>query len=177
MKKWIYIFLGSLLIIMLLVGCTKQSTPTSESSSSVLETPVVTTTQETTAIPEPQPIYAGQIKEGTYTINVLSSSSMFRVVDAQLIVADGAMTCIMTMSGKGYGKLYMGTGAEALADTEDHTIPSVINTEGAVTFEVPVEALDMDIDCAAWSIRKESWYDRVLVFQSALIPKEAIISE
>ena len=78
MKKWINIFLGSLLVTLLLIGCTKQSTPTSESSSAVLETPVVTTAQETTAIPDPQPIYAGQIKEGTYTINVLSSSSMFR---------------------------------------------------------------------------------------------------
>ncbi len=29
------------------------------------------------------------------------------------------------------------------------------------------------IDCAAWSIRKEKWYDRVLVFESALIPAEA----
>jgi hypothetical protein len=177
MKKWIKIFLGPLLVTLLLVGCTTQGAPTSKPLSSTLETPAGTTAQETAAMPEPQPIYAGQIKEGTYAINVLSSSSMFRVVDAQLTVADGAMTCIMTMSGKGYGKLYMGTGEEALADTEDHMIPSVINADGAVTFEVPVEALDMDIDCAAWSIRKESWYDRVLVFQSAQIPAEAIISE
>jgi hypothetical protein len=119
------------------------------------------------------PIYADQISEGTYIISVLSSSSMFRVVDAQLTVLDGAMTCAITMSGKGYGKLYMGTGEEALADAEETHIPSVITQEGAVTFEVPVEALDADIDCAAWSIRKEKWYDRVLVFESALIPAEA----
>ncbi|HWR23790.1 MAG TPA: hypothetical protein VN366_10000 [Feifaniaceae bacterium] len=123
------------------------------------------------------PIYADQIAEGAYAIEVLSSSSMFRVVDAQLRVKDGAMTCVMTMSGQGYGKLYMGTGEQALADTEEHTIPSVINADGAVTFEVPVEALDMDIDCAAWSIKKESWYDRVLVFQSAPIPADAIAAE
>ena len=123
------------------------------------------------------PIYADQISEGTYAIEVSASSSMFRVVDAQLTVKGGTMTCVITMSGKGYGKLYMGTGEQALADTEDHTIPSVINAEGAVTFEVPVEALDFNIDCAAWSIKKESWYDRVLVFQSALIPAEAIAAE
>ena len=177
MKKWMFILLGSLLATLLFVGCMAQSTPTSEPSPSALETPAGTTTPEPAATPEPQPIYAGQITEGTYAIKVLSSSSMFRVVDAQLKVANGAMTCIITMSGQGYGKLYMGTGEEALADTEDHTIPSVINAEGAVTFEVPVEALDVDIDCAAWSIKKESWYDRVLVFQSALIPAEAITAE
>ncbi len=134
---------------------------------------------EPTPAPTPEliPIYANRIVEGTYAIEVLSSSSMFRVVDAQLTVKNGAMTCVMTMSGQGYGKLYMGTGEQALADTEDHTIPSVINAEGAVTFEVPVEALDFNIDCAAWSIKKESWYDRVLVFQSALIPAEAIAAE
>lgn len=127
-----------------------------------------------TPIPELTPIYAGQIAEGTYAIEVSASSSMFRVVDAQLTVKDGAMTCVITMSGKGYGKLYMGTGEQALADTEAHTIPSVINAEDEVTFEVPVEALDQNIDCAAWSIKKELWYDRVLVFQSASIPADAI---
>ncbi len=127
-----------------------------------------------TPTPELTPIYASQIAEGTYAIEVSASSSMFRVVDAQLNVKEGTMTCVITMSGKGYGKLYMGTGEQALADTEAHTIPSVINAEDEVTFEVPVEALDKNIDCAAWSIKKESWYDRVLVFQSALIPADAI---
>jgi hypothetical protein len=169
MKKWMFILSASLLAALLFGGCGAQSTPTSEPLPSALETPA------DTAVPEP--IYAGQIAEGIYAIEVLSSSSMFRVVDAQLKVSNGAMTCIITMSGQGYGKLYMGTGEEALADTADHTIPSIINAEGAVTFEVPVEALDMDIDCAAWSIKKESWYDRVLVFQSALIPAEAIAAE
>ena len=127
-----------------------------------------------TPTPELTPIYASQIAAGTYAIEVSASSSMFRVVDAQLNVKEGTMTCVITMSGKGYGKLYMGTGEQALADTEAHTIPSVINAEDEVTFEVPVEALDKNIDCAAWSIKKESWYDRVLVFQSALIPADAI---
>ncbi|MGI6239812.1 MAG: hypothetical protein ACOYI5_09340 [Christensenellales bacterium] len=123
--------------------------------------------------PEIPPVYAHQLAEGTYAIQVRSSSSMFRVVDAQLTVAEGEMTCVLTMSGKGYGMLYMGTGEEALLDLEEMFIASVITEEGAVTFEVPVEALDMDIDCAAWSIRKERWYDRVLVFESIDIPAEA----
>lgn len=130
-----------------------------------------------TPTPGPAPVYANQIAPGTYAIEVSSSSSMFNVVDAQLTVKDGVMTCLVTMSGKGYGKLYLGTGEQALADSEENMIPSVITADGAVTFAVPVEALDMDIDCAAWSIKKESWYDRVLVFQSALIPADAILAE
>lgn len=120
------------------------------------------------------PLSADQIAEGTYSIEVESSSSMFRVVDAQLTVADGAMTCVMTLSGTGYGKLFMGTSDEAAQATEDQCIPFVENAEGAYTYEVPVEQLDADTDCAAWSIRKEKWYDRTLVFSSSLIPADSI---
>lgn len=120
------------------------------------------------------PIPGARIADGTYPIEVKSSSSMFRIVDAQLTVAEGAMTAVLTLSGTGYGKLYMGTGKEALLDAEENYIPFVENEEGAYTYEVPVEALDIDTDVAAWSIRKETWYDRTLVFESALIPAEAI---
>ena len=65
------------------------------------------------------PLYAENIKEGTYPINVSSSSSMFRVVDAQLTVKDGAMSVVLTLSGQGYEKLYVGTSEEALADSDD----------------------------------------------------------
>ena len=120
------------------------------------------------------PLSADQIAEGTYGIEVESSSSMFRVVDAQLTVADGAMTCVMTLSGTGYGKLFMGTSEEAAQAADDQCIPFVENSEGAYTYEVPVEQLNADTDCAAWSIRKEKWYDRTLVFSSSLIPEESI---
>lgn len=135
---------------------------------------------ETTGAQEPAqaaPVYADQIKEGTYAIDVSSSSSMFRIVDAQLTVKDGQMSAVLTLSGTGYLKLYMGTGEEALADTDDKCIYYVEDGEGKYTYEVPVEALNTDIDCAAWSIKKEMWYDRVLVFQSARIPEDAIISK
>ena len=96
-----------------------------------------------------------------------SSSNMFRSVDAQLIVENGSMHCVMTLSGTGYGKLFMGTGDEAAAASEADFIPYVENAEGKYTYDVPVEALDEDTACAAWSIRKEQWYDRTLVFESA----------
>lgn len=120
------------------------------------------------------PIYGSQIQDGTYKIGVTSSSSMFRIIDAQLTVAGGEMSAVLTLSGTGYEKLYMGTGEEALADTDDKCIYFVENAEGKYTYQVPVAALNEEIDCAAWSIRKETWYDRVLVFESSLIPADAI---
>lgn len=121
------------------------------------------------------PITAKQLNEGTYEIEVESSSSMFKVTKCVLTVKDGKMSAHMTMSGDGYGKLFMGTGEEALKATEDSYIPAV--AEGDVgTFVVPVEALNVETDCAAWSIRKEKWYDRTLVFLADSIPEEAFVA-
>ena len=114
------------------------------------------------------PVYAESIKDGVYSIKVDSSSSMFSIEECELTVADGKMTAVMTMGGTGYLYLYMGTGEEAVAATEEDYIPFVENEEGAHTFEVPVEALDMGVDCAAFSKKKEKWYDRTLVFLSLI---------
>lgn len=120
------------------------------------------------------PVYASQIADGTYAIEVSSSSSMFRIVDAQLTVAGREMTAVLTLSGTGYEKLYMGTGEEALVGSDDTCIYFVEGAEGQYTYEVPVAALERETDVAAWSIRKQTWYDRVLVFQSSSLPGDAI---
>ena len=118
-------------------------------------------------------IYADALKDGSYNIEVSSSSSMFRIVDCELIVSDGEMSAVMTLSGTGYEKLFMGTGEEALTAPDEDCIYFVEDNEGMYTYTVPVEALDTEIDCAAWSIRKQQWYDRTLVFESAGLPEEA----
>lgn len=82
----------------------------------------------------------------------------------------------MTLSGQGYGKLYMGTGEAAEKASESDFIPFVVNNEGKYTYEVPITALDQDTDCAAFSIRKQKWYDRILVFESAELPDSAFQS-
>ena len=38
---------------------------------------------------------------------------------------------------------------------------------------VPVDALNKEIDCAAFSKRKQQWYGRKLVFRADSLPKEA----
>lgn len=167
MKKMISLLLLSLLTLSLLTGC-GQAEPTTEET-----TPPAPTAEEDPLVPIP----ASQIADGTYEITVDSSASMFRVVRCVLTVEGDTMTATMTMSGQGYGFVYMGTGEEALQDTEDTYIPFVLDSEGAKTFTVPIEALDQETDCAAWSIRKEKWYDRVLVFESDQLPAEALILE
>ena len=107
--------------------------------------------------------------EGKYFIDVDSSSAMFKVVSAVLNVENGEMTADLTLSGQGYGYLYMGTGEEAQQAPAEEYITYTEGADGAYTYTVPVAALDQEIDCAAWSIKKEAWYDRVLVFRSETI--------
>ena len=64
-------------------------------------------------------------------------------------------------------------GEEALEASEDAYISYEEDPQGNHTFTVPVEALDKGIDCAAFSKKKEKWYDRTIVFESASLPDEA----
>lgn len=112
------------------------------------------------------PLTANDLEEGDYKVQVASSSSMFRITDATLHVKGGEMTCDLTMSGTGYGKLFMGTGEAAAKADEKDCIPYRDNDEGTHSFTVPVEALDAEVPCAAWSIKKQAWYDRTLVFMA-----------
>ena len=112
---------------------------------------------------EPNPGNTKTLPDGTYTIEVSSSSSMFRVVNCELTVADGKMTAVLTLSGTGYTKMFVGTAAEA-DKAADGFIDFVENAEGKYTFTVPVEALDQELSYAALGTK---WYDRTLVFQSA----------
>lgn len=121
-----------------------------------------------------EPVYAGEIKDGVYPVKVDSSSNMFQVTGCELTVRDGRMTAVMTMGGTGYLKLFMGTGEEAAKAGEEDFIPYRETEDGLHTFQVPVEALDMGIDCSAFSKKKEKWYDRVLVFRADSLPADAI---
>ena len=115
---------------------------------------------------EEAPEAVGKLADGVYTIDVESSSSMFKVVKAELTVEGGKMGAVLTLSGTGYEKLYMGTGEEAAGASEEEMIPFVEDAEGAYTYTVPVEALDQPVNCAAFSRKKQQWYDRELTFLS-----------
>ncbi len=153
----------------------KSGTETAESASAddQIATAAEMTTPEDVVEDWMQPINGNQIQDGVYDIKVDSSSSMFNILDCQLLVQDGNMTAVMTMSGTGYLYLYMGTGEEAVQASEDTYIPYKENAEGAHTYTVPVEALDKGIACAAFSKNKEKWYDRTLVFRADSLPTGA----
>ena len=153
----------------------KSGTETAESASAddQIATAAEMTTPEDVVEDWMQPINGNQIQDGVYDIKVDSSSSMFNILDCQLLVKDGNMTAVMTMSGTGYLYLYMGTGEEAVQASEDTYIPYKENAEGAHTYTVPVEALDKGIACAAFSKNKEKWYDRTLVFRADSLPTGA----
>lgn len=142
---------------------------TAESKNAVAEG--AQTVPDGLVIPEDMtPIYADSLKDGEYNIKVDSSSSMFTVTDCVLTVSEGKMTARMTMGGTGYLYLFMGKGENA---SEDGYIPFKEDTDGTHSFTVPVEGLDMGIDCAAFSKKKEMWYDRTLLFRADSLPADA----
>ena len=122
-------------------------------------------------------IYADDINDGTYSIEVKSSSSMFKIIDCELTVSGGKMTAVMTLSGTGYEKLFLGTREEADNAPDSEFFYFTETDEGKYCYKIPVEALDKEISCAGFSIRKQKWYDRTLVFKSETLAEEALKSE
>ncbi len=119
------------------------------------------------------PLYASSLLEGVYPVTVDCSSSMFRIADCLLTVQGGAISARLTMGGKSYGWVYPGTAQEAAAADHANHIPAQFDENGATVFEIPVQGLDMGIPCAAFSLNKELWYDRTLVFRSDSLPLSA----
>lgn len=120
------------------------------------------------------PIAGGVVKDGTYDIEAESSSPFFKIKGAKLTVRDGKMTAAIGLDSKSYPLVYMGTGEQA-ADAPGN---DYIAFDGDTwTFTVPVEALDAEIDCAAWSKRRKQWYDRKLMFYAATLPADALLVE
>lgn len=128
---------------------------------------------ETEEAEDVTPIYSDSLNNGTYDIEVTSSASMFKIVKCELTVSDSDLTAVMTLSGKGYEKLYLGKIEQAEAASDEDYIYYAEDAEGKYTYTVPVEALDLGIDCAAYSFKKQQWYDRVIVFESSSLPEEA----
>lgn len=156
------------------------------------------------------PIYPDALREGTYSIEMKSSSSMFRAEHCRLIVSGGKLCAVLPMSSRSYSWLYAGSAQEAAgAQPGEYIAPldpygealssekaelsggSLLSGEEPLsgktgagepetpdqlplpTFLLPIEALDQGIPCAAYSAKKERWYDRTLLFRSDSLPPEA----
>ena len=112
----------------------------------------------------------GVLEDGTYTAEFDTDSSMFHVNEANdgkgvLTVKDGEMTIHVSLSGKGFLNLFMGSaedakkdGAELLEPTTDTVTYSDGESEEVYGFDIPVPALDKEFDVALIG-EKGTWYD------------------
>ncbi len=124
---------------------------------------------------EGRPVSAEDVRNGTYEIEAETlNSSMFRIVGCTLTVTDEAMTARVTLSGRGFGKLYPGRGADAENEDESAFSPFGEDEEGRHVFDIPVSALDVPVPVAGWSIKRERWYDYDVVFRSDSLPDGAV---
>ena len=107
------------------------------------------------------------LTDGSYHVDVETNASMFKVTDCILTAEKGQMYAVITLSGTGYDKLYMGTAADAAKATAKDYISYVVNEAGQYTYKIPVESLDKGIAVAAHAVRSDKWYDRTLTFVSS----------
>ena len=119
------------------------------------------------------PIRAADVNEGSYRIEVRSSSTFFRVEKAVLHVKDGKMTADLTLSSSSYKFIYPGTAEEAAAaDLKAYT--KLKERDGQGSFTIAVSGLNEEIPCAAFSKKKKCWYDRNLLLDAGTLPREAL---
>jgi len=120
------------------------------------------------------PVLASDVEEGTYQIDVASSSSMFRIEKTELTVKYGVMTAELTMSGKGYSNVAMLSAKDATSLSSLEGTTPKLDANGKYVFTVPVESLNTELLCSAFSKKKQKWYERRVVFYSEKIPAENI---
>ena len=163
------------------------SEPTTIVTTSITETTTIVTSEQTTetqtehaTAPQNEVGYEGmtevsadKLNMGNYYISVDSSSSMFKIAECILHVGEDGMNADIIIDSKSYDALFMGTEEEANASDESVRITYTENESGQSVFNVPVEALDKEIQCAALSAKKQQWYGRTLVFRADSLPDTA----
>ena len=115
------------------------------------------------------PVYGQDVADGTYKIEAASNSQYFKIADAELTVKDGEMTAKITIPSMSYLNVYMGTAKDAVAAKKSELI-GFKEVNNQTVFTVPVEALDKEIDIAAFSKARKKWYDRKVVFDASSLP-------
>jgi hypothetical protein len=134
------------------------------------------TLQDGTLIYGMTPVYPEDIKEGVYNAEALSSSQFFKITNAELDVKDGRIKALITLSSTSYAYVYPGTAAEAgLADRSEWIAAD--ESSGFGQFSIEAEALNKEMPCAAYSKKKNKWYDRDIVFLASSLPADAILTE
>lgn len=165
MKK-ISVILLTLFLIGTLVGCGASAAGTESSAASENTSGAASDSTETTAA-------ESTLADGIYTVEVDTDSTMFtfnEAVDGKgtLTVEDGVMTVHISLVSQNIVNLYLGTaedaakdGAELIEPTLDTVTYSDGYSEEVYGFDIPVSALDTEIDVAIIGT-KGTWYDHVI---------------
>ena len=120
---------------------------------------------------------SGMPADGTYEITADTDSSMFRVEACTLTVAAGEMTAAVSLPGQGFSRLYFGAAEDAASAPADQIYEYYLNDDGLYTFDIPVEALEKEIQVAAFGHRRDTWYDHTVVFHEPTAgPLESVSS-
>ena len=130
--------------------------------------------QDGTLIYSMTPVYPEDVKDGTYDAEVLSSSQFFKITDAKLENKNGKMKALITISSTSYAYVYQGTAAEAEAAGKSEWI-AADESSGYGQFELRVDALNKEMPCAAFSKKKQKWYDRDIAFLASSLPEDAVL--
>ncbi|MBQ8972208.1 MAG: hypothetical protein IJ074_03930 [Clostridia bacterium] len=123
--------------------------------------------------PGMSPVTADMLNPGQYEVEVVSSSSMFKVASSLLIVSENDLSVQLNIASDSYMYLYAGTAQEASQAPEEALAVAEPLEDGGCTFALSIDALDAAVDCAAFSRRKQQWYPRTLLFRSDSLPIEA----
>jgi len=120
------------------------------------------------------PVYGSNIEDGEYEVSTECSSSMFKIELCKLYVNSGNMTAEFILSGQGYLCLYKGDALSASKASEEDYIFYNENADGKYSYTVNVDALNECFSLAAYSKKKEKWYDRTILLRADSIPKDKI---
>lgn len=189
MTKLTVILCAAALSISLLTGCADQTAPSfsseaSEAGSSADPAPAAADQESSdseaadseTAATE---AVACPLADGLYEAEFITDSGMFHVNDAcggkgTLTVENGRMTIHVSLVSKSILNLYLGTADEAMKDEDGWLMPTTdtVTYEDGLSdevygFDIPVEALSVDFDCALIG-KKGIWYDHKVSVANAV---------
>ena len=132
--------------------------------------------QDGTLVYSMTPVYPEDVKEGGYEPDVISDSRFFKIIHSDLTNRDGRMEAVITISSTSYAYVFQGTAEQAAAADSSEWI-AADEKDGYGSFSISVEALNKEIPCAAFSKKKQKWYDRNIVFLADSLPDGAVMIE
>ncbi len=132
--------------------------------------------QDGTLVYSMTPVYPEDVKEGGYEPDVISDSRFFKIIHSDLTNRDGRMEAVITVSSTSYAYVFQGTAEQAAAADSSEWI-AADEKDGYGSFSISVEALNKEIPCAAFSKKKQKWYDRNIVFLAESLPDGTVMIE